>query len=40
VAADLRYLDDLEARRESADVRLSHPDMAGIHAANQALLEP
>jgi glyoxylase-like metal-dependent hydrolase (beta-lactamase superfamily II) len=37
VAADLAYLDDLAAGRESGDSRIGNPEMAAIHAANRAL---
>jgi glyoxylase-like metal-dependent hydrolase (beta-lactamase superfamily II) len=37
VAADLAYLDDLVASRESTDARLANPGMAEIDAANREL---
>ena len=37
IAADLAYLDDLAAGRESTDARIGISDMADVHAANQAL---
>jgi hypothetical protein len=37
VAADRAYLDDLDAGRESADGRLTLPEMPEVHAANRAL---
>jgi glyoxylase-like metal-dependent hydrolase (beta-lactamase superfamily II) len=37
VAADLAYLDDLAAGRDSSDARIGIPDMAEVHAANRAL---
>jgi glyoxylase-like metal-dependent hydrolase (beta-lactamase superfamily II) len=38
VEADLAYLDDLVAGRESTDVRIANDGMAEIHAANQQLV--
>jgi glyoxylase-like metal-dependent hydrolase (beta-lactamase superfamily II) len=38
LAADLAYLDDLAAGRESADARRANPGMAEVHAANTALV--
>jgi glyoxylase-like metal-dependent hydrolase (beta-lactamase superfamily II) len=38
VAADLAYLDDLDAGRESTDTRIAIPGMAEIHAANRELV--
>ena len=40
VETDLAYLDDLTAGRESMDARIANPDMAAVHAANQALASP
>jgi glyoxylase-like metal-dependent hydrolase (beta-lactamase superfamily II) len=37
VSADRRYLDDLDAGRESTDLRIANPGMAEAHAANLAL---
>ena len=37
VAADLAYLDDLDAGRESTDARLANTGMAEVHAANREL---
>jgi hypothetical protein len=37
VAADLAYLDDLAAGRESTDARIGNPEMAEAHAANLVL---
>ncbi len=37
VAADLAYLDDLAAGRESTDARIGNSEMAEVHAANRAL---
>ncbi|MDQ1550637.1 MAG: hypothetical protein QOD50_59, partial [Actinomycetota bacterium] len=37
VAADLAYLDDLDAGRESTDARLANSGMAEVHAANLRL---
>jgi glyoxylase-like metal-dependent hydrolase (beta-lactamase superfamily II) len=38
VTADLAYLDDLVAGRDSTDARIANPEMAEVHAANQALV--
>jgi glyoxylase-like metal-dependent hydrolase (beta-lactamase superfamily II) len=38
VAADLGYLDDLAAGRESKDPRIANPGMAEVHAANRELV--
>jgi glyoxylase-like metal-dependent hydrolase (beta-lactamase superfamily II) len=37
LAADLAYLDDLDAGRESTDGRIANPGMAEVHAANREL---
>lgn len=37
VAADLVYLDDLVAGRESKDARIANPGMAEVHASNREL---
>jgi glyoxylase-like metal-dependent hydrolase (beta-lactamase superfamily II) len=37
VLADLAYLDDLDAGRESSDRRIANPGMAEVHASNRAL---
>jgi glyoxylase-like metal-dependent hydrolase (beta-lactamase superfamily II) len=37
VAADLAYLDDLGAGRDSTDARIANPGMAEVHAANRNL---
>jgi glyoxylase-like metal-dependent hydrolase (beta-lactamase superfamily II) len=37
IAADLAYLDDLAAGRDSTDARIANPGMADAHAANRAL---
>ena len=37
VTADLAYLDDLVAGRESTDARIANPGMAEVHAANREL---
>ena len=38
VAADLAYLDDVIAGRESKDARIANPGMAEVHAANRELV--